>query len=183
MKSPTNSLPGMIVGILKNFDDARGSFTKLFNDETKVNYFASKEIKEINFSRTTKKGTCRGLHYQTSPYTEVKVIYCLRGTIFDVAVDLRRDSDTFLSYYSQIISSDGKKFLMIPEGFAHGYQTLTNDCELLYLHSAKYTPDSQAVLNAKDPALKIKWPLEITFRSERDRNAKFLSQSFRGLRI
>jgi dTDP-4-dehydrorhamnose 3,5-epimerase len=98
----------------------------------------------------------------------MKLVSCLRGEVFDVAVDRRQDSPTFLQWHAERLSADNHKTLAIPEGFAHGFQTLTADCELLYLHTAAYEPDAEDGLNALDPGLAIDWPLPISDRSVRD---------------
>ena len=106
---------------------------------------------------------------------------CLRGQIFDVAVDLRQGSETFLQWHGEILSAENCKSLFIPQGFGHGFQALTEDCELIYLHSKPYAPEAEAALNAADPALGIRWPLPFTDISERDRNHAHITPQFTGL--
>jgi dTDP-4-dehydrorhamnose 3,5-epimerase len=98
----------------------------------------------------------------------MKIVSCLRGSVFDVAVDLRRGSQTFLSWHGRTLSAENGESLVIPEGFAHGFQTLEPDCELLYVHTARYIPSAESGLDALDPLLDIIWPLEVTERSNRD---------------
>lgn len=119
--------------------------------------------------------TCKGMHFQYKPYAENKLIFCLKGEIFDVAVDVRRDSPTFLHWHSEILSASNHRSFFIPEGFAHGYQALTENCEMLYLHSQTYQPDAEGGLNALDPDLAITWPLEVTEQSIRDQQQPMLS--------
>jgi dTDP-4-dehydrorhamnose 3,5-epimerase len=109
------------------------------------------------------------------------VVSCLQGEIFDVAVDLRRDSPTFLQWHGVHLSAQNRQSLLIPEGFAHGFQTLTDDCELIYLHTAAYHPAAEGALNVSDPKLDIAWSLEITELSDRDRNNKLIEQEFEGI--
>lgn len=98
------------------------------------------------------------MHFQRTPHAEMKLVSCVRGLVFDVAVDLRRGSPTFLRWHSELLSADNHKTLVIPEGFAHGFQTLTDDCEMLYLHTTAYAPDAEAGLNPQDARLAIAWP-------------------------
>ena len=108
------------------------------------------------------------MHFQHPPHAETKFISCLTGEVFDVAVDLRRGSPTFLLWHAEILSADNHKTFIIPEGFAHGFQTLTKDCEILYLHTTAYRADAEGGLNASDPRLGIQWPLSIAEQSARD---------------
>ena len=123
----------------------------------------------------------RGLHFQYTPHAETKLVSCLQGEIFDVAVDLRRDSPTFLHWHGVVLSAQNRKSLLIPEGFAHGFQTLSEDCELIYLHTVAYHPEAEGALNVTGPKLGIAWPLAITEISERDRNHKLIEQDFQGI--
>jgi dTDP-4-dehydrorhamnose 3,5-epimerase len=122
----------------------------------------------------------RGLHYQQPPHAEIKLVSCLKGEIFDVAVDLRKNSPTFLHWYGEVLTEKNQRSLLIPEGFAHGFQTLTNDCELIYLHSAPYVKEAEAALNITDYRINISWPLEITELSERDRLHPMIQNDFEG---
>jgi len=124
----------------------------------------------------------RGLHFQHPPHAEDKLVSCLRGEVFDVAVDLRQGSATFLQWHAEILSADNARSLLIPQGFAHGFQTLTDDCELLYLHSRAYAAGAEGALNVRDPALAIRWPLAFTDISERDAQHPLLTREFTGFR-
>lgn len=141
----------------------------------------SKPIAQINHTLTRKRGTVRGLHFQHPPHEEWKLVSCFKGQVMDVAVDLRRDSSTFLQWYSATLSAENRRSLLIPEGFAHGFQTLTEDCELIYLHTAAYSAGSEGALNVMDPRLAITWPIDISELSERDRRHAFVDASFSGL--
>jgi dTDP-4-dehydrorhamnose 3,5-epimerase len=141
----------------------------------------TKQIAQINHTLTRRKGVVRGLHFQYPPHAEMKIVSCLRGEIYDVAVDLRVGSPTFLHWHAEVLSAENRRSLMIPEGFAHGFQALTNDCEIIYLHSTLYQPAAEGALNATDPLLAIAWPLEITEMSDRDRNHPLLSDEFKGI--
>jgi len=141
----------------------------------------NRRIMQINHTLTRKAGTLRGLHFQHPPHSEMKLISCLRGDVFDVAVDLRKESNTFLQWHGEILSEKNHRTICIPEGFAHGFQALTKNCELIYLHTASYRPDAEAGLNAVDPELSIIWPMPIVERSERDQNHALLSSDHSGL--
>jgi dTDP-4-dehydrorhamnose 3,5-epimerase len=140
-------------------------------------------IAQINHTFTAKKGAVRGLHYQLPPHAENKVVNCIRGEVFDVAVDLRRGSPTFLQWHAEIISRENGCSLLIPEGCAHGFQALTENCELVYLHSAAYHAEAECALNAADPRLAIAWPLAIAQMSGRDRAHPMLSAAFDGIAL
>ena len=115
------------------------------------------------------------MHFQ-NPKGEMKLISCLKGKIWDVIIDLRSDSPTFLNWHAEVISENENDSLLIPKGFAHGFQTLENNCELVYLHSEFYYPEFEQGLRYDDPQLDISWPLEVTFCSNRDLNHKLLSE-------
>ena len=163
--------------------DKRGYLSRLFCQKTMNHLMKGKIIKQINKSFTKKKGTVRGLHFQHSPYTETKIISCLKGKVWDVAIDLRRGSKTFLNYHAEILTEDNNKSFLIPDGFAHGFQTLTSDCEMLYFHTADYNKELENGINAIDPIIGIKWPHVITERSERDINLEKLVGDFKGIEL
>jgi len=108
------------------------------------------------------------MHFQRAPHEETKFVSCIAGAVFDVAVDIRPDSPTYLKWHGEILSPENAKSMLIPAGFAHGFQTLTENCQLIYLHDKPYAPGSEGGLNGLDPKLAIAWPLQITQMSERD---------------
>lgn len=163
--------------------DSRGSLSRLFCAEELAAAGWRKPIAQINQTLTQKQGTIRGMHFQRSPYAEMKLVTCLRGAIWDVAVDLRTGSSTFLQWHAEELSATNHRALLIPEGFAHGFQTLSDDCELIYLHSRAYTPGAEAGLNPKDPMLSITWPLAITELSTRDAQHPMLDHQFKGVTL
>lgn len=163
--------------------DARGFLSRLFCAEELAVAGWQKPIVQINHTRTAKRGTVRGMHYQTPPHAEMKLVSCIRGEVYDVAVDLRVGSPTFLQWHTEILSADNGCALLIPEGFAHGFQTLTDDCEMFYLHSAAYAPDAEAGLRVDDPHLDISWPLPIAEISARDREHPLLTPQFKGMDV
>ena len=177
------SLAGLYVIGRSPIVDSRGAFSRFFCAEEFKEIGFCKPIAQINQSLTKKKGAFRGMHYQYPPYTETKIVTCISGEVFDVAVDIRKGSPTFLQWHSQVLSAENQLSLYIPDGFAHGFQTLTDNCELLYLHSSFYHANAEGALNALDSKLKIGWPLEITEISERDRTHSMMGADFEGVDI
>ncbi|MEM9644689.1 MAG: dTDP-4-dehydrorhamnose 3,5-epimerase family protein [Planctomycetota bacterium] len=163
-------LHGLRVLTRKPIGDERGFLERLFCTSDLVEVLNGSSIQQINRTLTSQKGTVRGLHYQRTPHAEKKIISCLRGEVFDVAVDLRRDSDTYLQWHAERLSESNHRMFVIPEGFAHGFQTLTENCELLYFHTQPHAPAFEGGIHAQDPHLSITWPLEISCLSERDRS-------------
>lgn len=165
----------------KPLGDSRGFLSRMFCAESFSAFGVNKPIAQINHTLTQKKGTVRGLHFQYAPYAETKIVSCIKGEVYDVAVDLRKDSPTFLNWYGEILSADNQKSLLIPEGFAHGFQTLIDNCELIYLHTEAYQPSAEGALNVLDSRIKIDWPLPITELSERDQKHAMIDEKFQGL--
>jgi dTDP-4-dehydrorhamnose 3,5-epimerase len=155
--------------------DARGYLERLYCADELQELISGKGIVQINRTLTGRRGTVRGMHFQRSPYAETKFVSCLRGEVFDVAVDLRRGSPTLFRWHAEVLGADDHKTLVIPEGFAHGFQTLAEDCEMLYFHTAAYQPEAEGGFNARDPRLAIRWPEAITGLSERDAALPFTS--------
>lgn len=164
----------------KSICDSRGYLERLFCAYELRQLATGKHIAQINHTLTASRGTVRGMHFQRIPHAEIKFVSCLRGEVFDVAVDLRHDSPTFLCWHAEILSADNHRTLVIPEGFAHGFQTLTDDCEMLYLHTAAHHPGAEGGLNAQDPRLAIQWPLPVTGLSPRDASHPLLDDSITG---
>jgi dTDP-4-dehydrorhamnose 3,5-epimerase len=174
-------LKGAFVVKTEPFKDSRGFFARLFCNGSLKEIIENISISQINYSHTIEKGSIRGLHFQYPPKAEVKMVRCLNGSAFDVIVDIRRNSPTFLKWYGEIISGDNFKMMYIPKGFAHGFQTLEANCSLLYLHSESYDPSCEGALRYNDPMLEIKWPLTAAQISERDLNHPLLTPGFSGL--
>lgn len=177
------SLSGLKLVQRKGAEDHRGFLSRLYCIEEFAALGMGNPIAQINHTLTRRKGAVRGLHFQYPPHAETKLVSCLRGEVFDVAVDLRRDSPTYLHWHGEILSATNRKSLLIPEGYAHGFQALSDDCELIYLHTAAYSPESESGLNVNDPKLAISWPLAITEISDRDRNHQLLDQHFQGMTL
>lgn len=148
--------------------DARGSFARLFCRDELAAFGWTGPVAQVNYSRTLKAGTIRGFHYQRAPHAEMKLVTCLRGAVHDVAVDIRPDSPRRHDHVVAELSAENGCAMLIPEGFAHGFQAFTDDVELLYLHSVPYAPSAAAGLRPDDPALAIEWPLGISLLSDRD---------------
>lgn len=157
--------------------DSRGFFSRIFCAEELAIVGWIKSIAQINHTYTAKRGTVRGLHFQHQPHAEMKLVSCVCGEVWDIAIDVRANSPTFLQWHAEILSADNQKALLIPEGFAHGFQTLTDNVELLYCHSAPYIAAAEAGLNPKDENLAITWLMNITEISERDNSHPFLIET------
>ncbi len=164
-------------------EDHRGFLSRFYCVEEFAEAGIAKPIAQINHTLTRRQGAVRGLHFQHPPHAETKLVSCIHGKIWDVAVDLRRDSPTFLQWHGETLSAANRKSLLIPEGYAHGFQTLSEECELIYLHTAAYHPESEGALNIADLKLGIAWPLPITEISERDRSHKLIEQDFQGIAL
>jgi dTDP-4-dehydrorhamnose 3,5-epimerase len=177
----STSLTGLIVVQRKTLEEPRGFLSRFYCSEAFRDAGVDKSISQINHTLTLNKGTVRGLHFQFQPYCETKLVSCLKGEIFDVAIDLRQDSPTFLQWHGEILSAKNHKSLLIPEGYAHGFQALTDDCELIYLHTEAYRSEAEGALNVSDPRLNMAWPLPIGDISDRDRNHPFISPDFQGI--
>jgi len=163
--------------------DSRGNLSRLFCAEELAIAGWHKPIAQVNHTYTAKCGTVRGMHYQRPPQAEMKLVSCVHGEVWDVAVDLRAGSPTFLQWHAEQLSADNNRALLIPEGFAHGFQAMTNDVQLIYCHSAAHNPSAEAALNAQDPRLTIKWPLAISEISVRDANHMLIDAKFGGLSL
>lgn len=176
-------LEGVYVIEPKPIRDDRGYFERYFCTQDFAEIGLQKPIVQINHSYTKGVGSIRGLHYQTPPYCETKIVRCLKGSIYDVAVDIREDSPTFLQYFGIGLSEENGKYLYIPEGFAHAFQILAEEAEVLYLVTNSFNPASDSVINALDSKIAINWKLPVGNMSEKDRNAPFVSQDFQGIKI
>lgn len=175
-------LSGLTVIERARIEDNRGFLSRFFCKQTMAT-LGIKPIQQINQTLTRKAGAIRGMHFQHPPAAEIKIVSCLQGRILDVAVDLRADSPTFLQWFAAELSAENQQSLFIPEGFAHGFQTLTEDCELLYLHSTCYSPQHEAALNPLDPRLAIAWPLAVSEISARDQAHPMLDSGFKGIKL
>ncbi|KZM50735.1 dTDP-4-dehydrorhamnose 3,5-epimerase [Labrenzia sp. OB1] len=169
MKFTPLTLDGAYRVDLERRGDSRGFFARLFCRDEFRQLGLSEAWSQFNVSYSAEKGTLRGMHFQRPPKADAKLVKCMRGTVFDVIVDLRRGSETFGQWASVTLTANGGEMIYIPAGFAHGFQTLTPDAELLYFHSDSYSPEHEGGLHHADPDVAIAWPLEIGTLSERDR--------------
>lgn len=176
-------LHGLKVLQRRPIGDNRGYLERLFCAEELEALMGAKKIVQINHALTEKRGTVRGLHFQAPPYSELKIVSCLRGAVFDVAIDVRQGSSTFLRWHAEVLSAENHRSLVIPEGFAHGFQTLADDSELLYMHTAVYEPAAEGGLHPQDPSLAIEWPEAISELSARDASHALARQDFFGVTL
>lgn len=185
MSARFDLVPTPVAGLLvlqrKPITDARGFLERLYDADELAPVLGHARVVAVNRTRTARRGTVRGLHFQRAPHQEEKLVSCLRGEVLDVTVDLRRGSPTFLRWHAEVLSETNSRTLLVPRGFAHGFQTMCDDCEMLYLHTAAHNPASEGGLDALDPLLAIRWPLPVTERSERDHTHPLLDASFTGL--
>ena len=181
MKLSETPISGLMIAKTDVFSDHRGAFARLFCAQDLNEVIGDRHIVQANHSRTSTVGAVRGLHYQKSPHAEMKLVRCLRGRVWDVALDLRQGSSTFLHWHAEELSANTMQMLVIPEGFAHGFQVLEPDSELLYMHTEFYTPAVEGGVRHDDPRLAIDWPLAVTALSERDRNHASLTDAFTGI--
>ena len=174
-------LAGLMRVERSRIEDERGFLSRLYCREELAGIGLAEPVAQINQTLTRACGTVRGLHFQNPPHAEDKFVSCLRGEVFDVAVDLREGSPTFLHWHAERLSAGNGLSLYIPKGFAHGFQAMTEDCELLYLHTAAHVPPAEGALNALDPVLGIAWPLPVAHLSARDRGHPFVDAGFVGM--
>lgn len=162
-------LKGAFVVEFELFYDDRGFFGRTWCANEMKNHGLNVNLRQANVSFNKQKGTLRGMHYQIAPYQETKLVRCSRGSIFDVIIDLRVGSPTFRKWFGIELSQDNHKMLYVPEDFAHGFITLEDNTELNYLMTEFFVPGAGATIRWNDPAFDIKWPLEPTVMSEKDR--------------
>lgn len=148
--------------------DERGSFARTMCRQEFIEHGIKADFVQQNSSASALAGTLRGMHFQLSPHTEAKFVRCIRGRIVDVIVDLRRNSPTFMKHEQFELSATNNRMLYVPEGFAHAFQTLVDDCEVTYLVTAPYTPEAERGLRYSDPLLNIDWPLPVSNISPKD---------------
>jgi len=181
MKIRDTEIHGAHVVETEPFQDNRGAFARLYCARELAPVVGDRQVVQINHSLTRAAGAVRGLHYQRSPHAEMKIVRCLKGRVFDVAVDLRRGSPTFLRWIACELSPQNRQALVVPEGCAHGFQVLEPDSELLYLHTAYYTREAEGAVRYDDPRVGVAWPLAPTDLSERDRSHPLLTPDFNGI--
>jgi dTDP-4-dehydrorhamnose 3,5-epimerase len=183
MKIEPTTIAGLNVVETEPYIDTRGLFSRLYCEQQLSSLMGARRILQVNFSLTAAAGVVRGLHFQRPPYAEMKLVRCMRGEVWDVAVDLRFGSPTFLKWHAEILSSLNRKMIVIPEGFAHGFQVIEPGSELLYLHTANYNKIAEGALRYDDPLLSIRWPLTVTDLSERDAAHPLIGSDFLGFHV
>lgn len=181
MKISETPLPGVKVIELDRVIDSRGGFMRFFCQQKLSNVLRGRQIVQANHSHTAKLGTVRGLHFQYAPHAEMKLVLCLRGAVWDVIVDLRPSSPTFLTSFGINLTMENSAMVVVPEGCAHGFQAQLPDSELLYLHTSEYAPEAEGGIKYDDPSLAIQWPLPIGEVSDRDRSYSFIDKNFVGV--
>lgn len=177
------SISGPRIIQVNPFIDERGFFGRLFCKKTFGEILGKRNIVQVNHSFTKNKGSVRGMHFQHPPHTETKIIKCLKGKILDILVDIRKCSPTFLQWYGIELSESNNKMILIPDGFAHGFQTLEDDTELLYFHTAYYNPEAEGGLKYDDPKIGINWRLKPVNLSNRDSNFENINKNFKGIEV
>lgn len=163
-------IEGVLIIDLGLREDVRGYFTRVFGKDELKKQGISYNIAQINRSMTITKGTIRGLHYQMKPKEEDKIVQCLEGKIFDVALDIRKNSKTFGEWVGVELSKDNKRMLLVPKGFAHGFQTLDKNCVVEYFVSQYYSPTHERGIRWDDPSFNIEWPIKKALLSEKDQS-------------
>jgi len=181
MKIERTKIAGVDIIHSEPFKDERGFFNRIFCQKELEIILPGIIITQINHSMTMQKGTIRGMHFQNPPHSEMKIVRCIKGNIFDVALDIRKDSPTFLQWHGEILSSENMKALVIPEGCAHGFQSLEDDIEILYLHTQFYAQQSEGTIRFDEPRVNIQWPLGYTMISEKDISYPFLDKNYEGI--
>jgi dTDP-4-dehydrorhamnose 3,5-epimerase len=177
------SFGGVKVVERKRIGDRRGFLARLFCAAELAEAGWTDPVAQVNQTFTAQRGTVRGMHFQRPPHAETKLVTCLRGEAWDVALDVRRRSPTYLQWRAEVLSADNGRALLIPEGFAHGFQALTDDVELLYCHSKAYNADAEAGANPRDACLAIAWPLPISEISPRDAQHPWVGAGLEGVDI
>jgi dTDP-4-dehydrorhamnose 3,5-epimerase len=183
MKLHLTALGGVVVAEFSPSIDHRGAFSRLYCEQELSTIIGHRRIVQINHSCTHSVGAVRGMHYQRHPRGEMKLIRCLKGRVWDVAVDLRKGSPTFLQWHAAILTPQNARTLVIPEGCAHGFQVLDPDSELLYLHTEFYSPEHEGAVSCKDTRISIAWPLPIVDLSVRDNALLPIAPDFTGITV
>lgn len=181
MRHTATSLAGLYLVESDLHRDERGQFERVFCQETLRRLLPGLVAMQANLSTTLGRGSLRGLHFQWPPAQEAKLVRCIQGRVFDVAVDLRAGSETFLQWHGVELAANSGQALLIPQGFAHGFQVLDSQAQLLYFHGTAWSPDSEGGVRYDDPALGIRWPLPMGTVSQRDLSHALLSRDFKGV--
>ena len=177
------NLKGAFLITPEPYTDNRGFFLRSFCSNEFAQQGLENTFIQMNHSGTKTVGSIRGMHFQYPPYSEIKVVKCIKGAIFDVLIDLRKDSPTFLQWQAVELNVENMQSVYIPEGFAHGFQTLTDDAEIIYLVSNVYNKESEGGIRFDDPAIAIKWKVPVTIMSEKDLGIPYINSTFKGIKL
>lgn len=183
MKFHEIPLRGAYIIEIEPMGDQRGKFARTFCKETFKRIGHEKEFVQFNWSLSNYKRTLRGMHYQILPAAETKLIRCIQGSVYDVIIDLRKGSDTFLTSYGIELSGENLKMMYVPEGFAHGFITLEDNSQLIYHHTNYYTPGCERAIRFDDPLVGIEWPAPPEIISEKDTGHPYLTKNFQGIKV
>jgi dTDP-4-dehydrorhamnose 3,5-epimerase len=183
MKFNTTEISGLYIVEVEPINDIRGSFARAYCKREFEKIGIASEFVQINHSYNVSAGTLRGLHYQVPPHADAKLIQCVQGSIFDVVVDIRTDSPTYLQSYQIELSANNRLSIYVPVGCAHGFQTLENETLIVYHHTEFYSPGFEAGIRFDDPVLSLQWPLKIINMSERDKNFHLIDHKFQSVTI
>jgi len=175
------AIAGLTLLTRSRLGDERGFLSRLFCGEELAAFGWPGPVLQVNETGTALNGTVRGMHFQHAPFAEWKLVTCVQGRILDVAVDLRQGSPTLLRHVAVELSADNCRSLLIPPGFAHGFQALSDDVRMIYTHSAPYRAEAEGGLNPEDPQLAIAWPLPVERLSARDQAHPLVTSEFEGL--
>lgn len=176
-------LDGLLRVRRERLGDERGFFSRLFCAEELRESGWQVPVAQVNLTRTSVRGSVRGLHFQHPPHAEMKLVQCVRGEVLDVAVDMRRGSPTFLRWHAERLGAENGVGLLIPAGFAHGFQSLDDDVEMVYCHSTAYVEGAEGGVHAQDPRLAIEWPLAVAMLSPRDADLPPLAADYLGIEL
>jgi len=178
MRFTETRLKGAYIIEIVPMEDERGFFARSWCQKEFSAHGLNSDFAQCNISFNKEKGTLRGMHYQVEPHAETKLVRCTAGAIYDVIIDLRSESSTFRQWFGTELTAQNHKMLYIPKGFAHGFQTMESNCELLYSHTELYSPKHEGGVRYDDPVIGISWPLETMDVSARDRKHPLLGQNF-----
>ena len=174
-------LGGVYIVQVNKIEDTRGLFARTYCKKEFSAIGFTKEFVQFNHSFNKEKGTVRGMHFQRHPFTETKLIRCIQGSVWDVAIDLRKGSSTYLQHFAIELSKENMKSILIPDGFAHGFQSLEDNTTLIYHHTNYYTSSADSGIRFDDPALNIQWPLPAINVSEKDQNYHLITSTFESI--
>lgn len=163
-------LDGAYLIDLEKRGDDRGFFARVYSQDEFESYGLTTRIAQANTSFSKHRGTLRGMHFQSAPHREAKLVRCTMGALYDVIIDLRPESPTFKQWIGAELSASNHAMLYVPEGFAHGFQTLVDDTEVMYMVSEFYAPQAEGGVRFNDPAFAVRWPEEVTVVSDKDRD-------------